>query len=143
LGVHPEAERMGSARSGVAQSLPPELLDRLRSLVMAYPAVAATIVVALLATAIGLYVLRRFERPMGTRFLENLKELDEVADRDYFKRKYQEEMGKNVAERKKVKEETELGKFDEVMEAIEEGDPGSLSDAIDERDVSGGASADD
>ncbi|SEG26960.1 nanoRNase/pAp phosphatase, hydrolyzes c-di-AMP and oligoRNAs [Halobellus limi] len=70
---------MGSARSGVAQSLPPELLDRLRSLVMAYPAVAATIVVALLATAIGLYVLRRFERPMGTRFLENLKELDEVA----------------------------------------------------------------
>ena len=70
---------MGSARSGVAQALPPELLDRIRSLVMAYPAVAATVVVALLATAVGLYVLHRFERPMGTRFLENLKELDEVA----------------------------------------------------------------
>ena len=70
---------MGSARAGVAQSLPTELLDRFRSLVMAYPAVAATIVVALLATAIGVYALYRFERPMGTRFLERLSELDEVA----------------------------------------------------------------
>ncbi|WP_144900890.1 hypothetical protein [Halobellus captivus] len=71
------------------------------------------------------------------------EQLEEVADRDYFKSKYQEELGKNVAERKKTKEETELGKFDEVLSAIEEGNPESLSEAIDDADVSGGATADD
>jgi len=71
------------------------------------------------------------------------EELDEVADRDYFKQKYQEEMGKNVAERKQTREETELRKFDEVMAAIEEGDPESLTDAIDDEAVDGGAPADD
>jgi len=71
------------------------------------------------------------------------EELDEVADRDYFKQRYQEELGKNVAERKQTREETELRKFDEVMDAIEEGDPESLTEAIDDETVSGGAATDD
>lgn len=71
------------------------------------------------------------------------EELDEVADRDYFKQRYQEELGKNVAERKQTREETELQKFDEVMDAIEEGDPESLTEAIEDSDVSGGVAADD
>jgi hypothetical protein len=71
------------------------------------------------------------------------EELDEVADRDYFKQEYQKELGKNVAERKQTREETELRKFDEVMDAIEEGAPESLTEAIEDSDVSGGAAADD
>jgi len=45
-------------------------------------------------------------------------EFDEVADRDYFRRKYHEEMGKNVAEHKQQTEESELSRFEEVMEEL-------------------------
>lgn len=46
------------------------------------------------------------------------EEFDEVADRDYFRQKYHEEMGKNAAEHKRQAEESELSRFEEVMEEL-------------------------
>ena len=57
----------------------PDLLDRAMSLVAAYPAVAVAFLAGLLALAVGVYAIRRFERPAGTRFLEQIADLDEVA----------------------------------------------------------------
>ncbi len=70
---------MGLSRSGLAQLSGTELLDSLSSLVMTYPALTLAILVGLFASAVGLYALRRFKRPMGTRFLESVAGLDEVA----------------------------------------------------------------
>jgi hypothetical protein len=69
-------------------------------------------------------------------------ELEKIADREWFKMKYFSERGQNVAERKQTREETELRKFDEVMDALEEGDVDDLEDAFKD-DVPGGATADD
>ncbi|RLM59612.1 bifunctional oligoribonuclease/PAP phosphatase NrnA [Halobellus sp. Atlit-31R] len=55
------------------------LIDRARDLLVDYPAVAVAVVVGAVAVGLGLYVIRRFQRPMGTRFLEQLSSLDEVA----------------------------------------------------------------
>lgn len=72
------------------------------------------------------------------------EELEELADREWFREKYFEERGSNVAERKQAREDTELRKFDEVMGALEDGDTESLTDALpDDATSSGGASADD
>ncbi|WP_379730428.1 hypothetical protein [Halolamina salina] len=46
------------------------------------------------------------------------EEFDEVADRDYFRQKYHEEMGKNAAEHKRQTEESELSRFEQVMEEL-------------------------
>jgi hypothetical protein len=70
------------------------------------------------------------------------EELEDIADREYFKSAYFKERGENVAERKQTREETELRKFDEVMEALEDGDVEDLEDAFND-DVPGGAPADD
>lgn len=70
------------------------------------------------------------------------EELEDIADRQYFKSAYFKERGENVAERKQTREETELRKFDEVMEALEDGDVDDLEDAFKD-DVPGGAPADD
>ena len=56
-----------------------EMLDRLLSMALANPAVAAAVVAGATAIAAGLYALRRFTRPKGTRFIESLASLDEVA----------------------------------------------------------------
>ena len=72
------------------------------------------------------------------------EELEELADREWFKEKYFAEKGSNVAERKQAREETELRKFDEVLGALEDGDTESLTDALpDDATSPGGASADD
>jgi len=70
---------MGLSRSGLAQLSRSELVDSLISLVMAYPAVALALLVGAFASVVGVYALRRFKRPMGTRFLEAVAGLDEVA----------------------------------------------------------------
>lgn len=72
------------------------------------------------------------------------EELEKLADRDWFKKKYFEERGSNVAERKQAREESELSKFGEVMRELEDGDVEGLRDALPDDDaLSGGASADD
>jgi len=70
------------------------------------------------------------------------KKLETEADREWFKEKYFEERGSNVAERKAAREESELSKFDEVMDELESGDV-SLEDVVDDDTLSGGASAGD
>ncbi|WP_241432423.1 DHH family phosphoesterase [Halogeometricum borinquense] len=44
-----------------------------------HPELVAALIVGTVALVGGLYVVLRFKRPMGTRFLERLSELDEVA----------------------------------------------------------------
>ncbi|MDZ5811602.1 hypothetical protein U4E84_09625 [Halorubrum sp. AD140] len=70
------------------------------------------------------------------------EELEKLADRQFFKQKYFEERGSNVAERKAAREESELSKFDEVMANLESGEV-DLEDVLEKDGVSGGASADD
>ena len=71
-------------------------------------------------------------------------ELEDIADREYFKKAYFQERGENVAERKQTREETEMRKFDEVLGALEEGSVEELEDAFNDDDgVPGGVSADD
>ncbi|WP_336021961.1 DHH family phosphoesterase [Halobellus salinisoli] len=70
---------MGLSRSGLAQVSGPELVDSISSLILAHPALALALVVGLFASAVGLYAIRRFKRPMGTRFLEAVAGLDEIA----------------------------------------------------------------
>lgn len=71
------------------------------------------------------------------------EELEELADRDYFKQKYFSEKGQNVAERKQTREESELKKFDEVLGALEEGDSEKLRDAMPDDATARGAADDD
>ncbi|SFR37772.1 DHH family phosphoesterase [Halogeometricum limi] len=49
------------------------------SLFGSHPELVAALIVGMLALVGGLYAILRFKRPMGTRFLERLSELDEVA----------------------------------------------------------------
>jgi nanoRNase/pAp phosphatase (c-di-AMP/oligoRNAs hydrolase) len=70
---------MASPLSELDASVGSELLARAQSLLLEYPAVAAMILVGLFAAAVGIYALRRFQRPTGTRFRDRLAELDEVA----------------------------------------------------------------
>jgi nanoRNase/pAp phosphatase (c-di-AMP/oligoRNAs hydrolase) len=66
----------------MATSLPAvglEMLERLLSMALANPTVAVAVVAGVVAVVVGLYALRRFTRPEGTRFLEALADLDEVA----------------------------------------------------------------
>lgn len=71
------------------------------------------------------------------------EELEELADREYFKTQYFKEKGENVAQRKAEREGTQTRKFDEVMDALENGDPSDLADVTGDESLSGGASADD
>jgi len=59
---------------GVAQSA----LDRAADVVGSSPELIAAVVVSAITLAIGAYALRRFERPMGTRFVEHLADQEEV-----------------------------------------------------------------
>jgi nanoRNase/pAp phosphatase (c-di-AMP/oligoRNAs hydrolase) len=70
---------MEVSRAAVDALVEPDLLDRAWSFFVAYPAVAVALLVGLLALVIGVYAIRRFERPQGTRFLEQVADLDEVA----------------------------------------------------------------
>ena len=66
---------MGAALPGVGSNT----LDRLLSMALANPEVVVAVVVGGLALLAGLYAVRRFARPRGTRFLEALSGLDQVA----------------------------------------------------------------
>ena len=66
---------MGAALPGVGS----DTLDRLLSMALANPEVVVAVVVGAVALLAGLYAVRRFARPQGTRFLEALSGLDEVA----------------------------------------------------------------
>ena len=79
LGMHSDAKSMWSPLPGVASNASSEFVGRARELFVAYPAVVLAVVVGLLALLVGLYAIKRFERPMGTRFLEQVSGLDEVA----------------------------------------------------------------
>jgi nanoRNase/pAp phosphatase (c-di-AMP/oligoRNAs hydrolase) len=54
------------------------LFGDVQTFVRENPEIAATVVVGLVAFVAGVYVLRRFKRPMGTRFLELLSVRDEI-----------------------------------------------------------------
>lgn len=64
--------------------------------------------------------------------LETGEEFEKLADREYFKEKYYEERGKNVAERKKERESAELSRFDKVWEEL---DVEELEDVLSEEEV--------
>ncbi|WP_229663813.1 DHH family phosphoesterase [Halobellus salinus] len=55
------------------------MLGRLVSTALANPAVVAAVLAGALLVVVALYVVRRVTRPRGTRFLEALSRLDEVA----------------------------------------------------------------
>lgn len=58
------------------------------------------------------------------------EEFEKLADREYFKEKYYSERGKNVADRKKDREESAVEKFDKVMQELESGEPEDLEGVV-------------
>ena len=56
-----------------------EMLGRMLSMALANPEVTAAVLIGFLALGVGLYAVRRFTRPQGTRFVEALSGLDEVS----------------------------------------------------------------
>jgi nanoRNase/pAp phosphatase (c-di-AMP/oligoRNAs hydrolase) len=64
--------------AGLAVALA-QVLGDVEALFGSHPELVAALVVGGVALVGGLYVVLRFKRPMGTRFLERLSELDEVA----------------------------------------------------------------
>ncbi|MDS0293554.1 DHH family phosphoesterase [Halogeometricum luteum] len=66
--------RAAVGATGVAQ-----VVGGARSVLADHPGLVVAIVVAAVALVGGLYVTLHFKRPTGTRFLERLSELDEVA----------------------------------------------------------------
>jgi nanoRNase/pAp phosphatase (c-di-AMP/oligoRNAs hydrolase) len=55
------------------------LLSDVESFVREQPEIAVAVVVGLLAFAVGLYALRRFERPKGAKFLDRIADREEIA----------------------------------------------------------------
>ncbi|WP_416838938.1 DHH family phosphoesterase [Haloferax sp. DFSO52] len=56
-----------------------EIFESVGSFVSTHPELAAAIVVGIGAVVLALYAAIRFKRPMGTRFVEALEDVDEVA----------------------------------------------------------------
>jgi nanoRNase/pAp phosphatase (c-di-AMP/oligoRNAs hydrolase) len=70
---------MDSRATAGATDVAAQVVGGAESVFGAHPELVAALIVGTVALVGGLYVILRFKRPMGTRFLERLSELDEVA----------------------------------------------------------------